>query len=753
MSTQYQNTEKIQKAKEDKFEIENFYITNRILNKSNLEFKARIRELESTIDAEKENRFKIEEMKEFIENLEKINSEYENKLKEIVNDNETILQKYELLIFENKQLQAEIDTLNQDKEAYEKSKNEFKLQLESIDVLSYSHENMKKIMNENLNEKDRFNSELIEKIRSLNELNINTKKRCNDYEDMLNGIQKTIDIIKKSNKDKDDEIIKLAIENDDLKKEKEKKESIIQNLTDKNKKLQFELVQLTSDLNDEELNTLRKQDAFIQSESLVQRNAEEIVALRGNLENLNTILLEKDKVIESSKNSLNVVNKNLEETKREVEELRQKYKEAIIEAKSNERLKETLEYSINEINKKNNDTNKLIENLYKQNLALEEDNSEMRQRLAAKNELNNNSSQINQSFVEIQNLKDNLNNLETQIMNLERDNMRLNEKLIENDAMIDMYRININKNKSEYESLQLKLKTQEFLNENLQKAKESLTNEINELQEKVINLFNEKNKYRQISSEKDGTIFLNETNYNREIENLKEEIESKDNLISNLNDKYLNLEKEINLERMDKQKNSYSNEKIIEKLKSDFNEIQSKLLNSKIEVEELMNTIKIKNKSIETLEKTLNELSESNLSMKNKIELLTNSNKELVNKFDNFKSNLNSNDGKFSQKFEKLNKIIEDKNKEIKELIDKNLLIQSELVSLKENSSRLEKSNKEIQQRFQLYTEISQNSSLHSRNLNPNLNLKNSDISSIRGKYLIIKKAMIIRIKVMKLVK
>ena len=189
-----------------KEDYDNVYLTNKILNKSNIELKNQIKVLENEKEGTKELKNKLMEMSKMMDNMKSTLSNYENKMQES-NDVMDNLQKINSDISsENKKLKNEVEGLNGNFEFIDKTNNELKEQLDNLEGLNNKSDNDKHLLSTHLNEKDKIISELNEKYRCLNDVNSNTKKSCRDYEDILNGMKRTIDIMKKSSDDGDSEV-------------------------------------------------------------------------------------------------------------------------------------------------------------------------------------------------------------------------------------------------------------------------------------------------------------------------------------------------------------------------------------------------------------------------------------------------------------------------------------------------------------------------------------------------------------------
>ena len=170
--------------------------------------------------------------------------------------------------------------------------------------------------------KDKTISELQEKIKCLTDLYNITNKSCRDYEDVLNGLKKSIDIIKHSNDNSERETVKLRANLDEANIALEKKiedyqelervKTLIQN---ENEMLKNEVTLLKNALDSKYKN-------LDENQITMRTYLREKEAFKIKEDNISKMINEKDKIIDNMKNYVFSLNKNLEDSRNEINTLK-----------------------------------------------------------------------------------------------------------------------------------------------------------------------------------------------------------------------------------------------------------------------------------------------------------------------------------------------------------------------------------------------------------------------------------------------
>jgi chromosome segregation ATPase len=677
-----------------KEEIENLSITNKILNKSNLELKQHIRSIEEERENEKEIRYKliqankvIEELKNNIITLQRANQEMNERLENLKKNSSD-------LVSENKKSFSEIENLNKNFELLDKNNFELKNQIESLEEINKRQETEKFNLITQLNEKEKTISELHEKIRCLNELNSTTRKSCRDYEDMLKGMKRTIDIMKKSNDDSDAEMMRVKISLDEAKENLVKKndeyeclEKIKTSLQNEIEMLKNEILFLANENNNKDKN--------INDSSSNMRNIfAENERLKLKLDNFNKIIEEKDISIENMKISVLSLNRNLEESKTEIDSLKRRLNDEMIEKNKLSRNRDQHDYHFSEYKKQIDELTRLKDNLYKQNFALEEDNVENRNKyyqIRNENEqLNMKINFLNETIKELQMdlLKANSNKNNT---DQEKDNLNL--KITDMQSQLNQAKSSEFSLKNDIDNLNSKILSKERTIESLLRSKDELNNEIFNLKEKLTISANEKLKIIEDYDNNYNEIQLNEIKSRKELEKISNELRSKDNFIENLQKTIHEINNRLNDFSTQREKERVIFEKNIEDLKKRLMESVEREKILHIEKEDCSNDLKYRLKFTESLENRLNELGESVMNMKKSNDKLNIENLEFVEKIEEFKqinNDLQEKLEKANQKNDLLSIHLEELKNIQQEILSKNSSLQKEFVYYKNINEKLE---------------------------------------------------------------
>ena len=316
----------------------NIHLTNQILNKSNIELKNQLKRLEEDLESNSELKAKLANQNQFIENL-KI------EMSNLIKSNEEVVKIYEMLKVdyvdldkENEVLKQKLQNISENFFVTEKTNQNLKSGIEKFEDALKNYDNEKSIINIHLIEKEKQIFELSEKDKNNRELNQSLKKSLNDYEEMLANMNKTMEILKKSTDDCEREIFKLKCVIDEKNSLIESKSKEVTEKTNENSNLNDELNLIRNELkyfNDEVQTKLKVLD------ELQGKNGDlsaECDKYKMKIQNLMTIIEEKDNTVENMKISYNALNKTLEEIKNEYDEIKRKHGDDLIE--KNRLLKE-----------------------------------------------------------------------------------------------------------------------------------------------------------------------------------------------------------------------------------------------------------------------------------------------------------------------------------------------------------------------------------------------------------------------------
>jgi len=191
MKSGYLNMEEdVIKLKEEN---DNLILTNKILNKSNIDLKNQIKIVEEELELGKENHLKMNDLQKVIQNQKDDQEKLQIYIEELITNIQSLKNSNLNLSSENRKLKAEIEMLNMNFENVDRTNYDLKLHLDGFDEINKMQENERKILSNHINDKEKKINELIEKLKASSELTNNLKKNCKDYEEMMNGLKKTIE--------------------------------------------------------------------------------------------------------------------------------------------------------------------------------------------------------------------------------------------------------------------------------------------------------------------------------------------------------------------------------------------------------------------------------------------------------------------------------------------------------------------------------------------------------------------------------
>ncbi len=466
-------------------------------------------------------------------------------------------------------------------------------------------------------EKDRFISEQNEKIISLTNLNENLKKSLHDYEDMLTGLKKTVEIMKKANNSNEIDIQNLNITLIEQKEIIDNKNLEICELESKTVEQVNEIDMLKQDvLNLKEVLSGRE-GTLNENGGIIRNLSSELEKKNIKIEGLVKILEDKENTISNLKNSVNLLNKNLEDTNETVATFKKMNNEGMSSKSLLLKSSEKFEVENIEIKRKNEELNSVKEGLLYKISILETDLTESKQKETKFYEEKETLSLHNTNLIERisllvdenKKLYEDKNIREKAISHLES---RFNEI---NNLYNQMYSNDIYL-KTEVESLNSKLTLKDKMIENLLTTKEEINEELVSLREKLTNLTLDKTFRNDDSDEKISELKMNEIKFKRELEKMENELKSKEVLTESLNNLVSDFKNRLNETSKKKDSQILGLERIIEDLRkenSSLKETESKLL---VELEDSRNDLKYKTKLVDSLNNNVSELNESVISTK-----------------------------------------------------------------------------------------------------------------------------------------
>ena len=142
-------------------EFENLLLTNQIINKSNIDLKNQIKDLENEIQYFKESNNKNEEMSRIIENINKNLLNYEGRVKESSEYIESLKKVNSDLALENKRLNKELEGINGNFEFADKTKDELRQQINILEEINSKSDHENDLLSVHLKEKDRIWKEFL----------------------------------------------------------------------------------------------------------------------------------------------------------------------------------------------------------------------------------------------------------------------------------------------------------------------------------------------------------------------------------------------------------------------------------------------------------------------------------------------------------------------------------------------------------------------------------------------------------------
>ena len=563
-------------------------------------------------------------LKEKIDILESENTQKDTKYEKELNERDEIINK---LVYENEEINKEFIKLKNEKSEEEnKEKNDIikRLQIE-------------------INEKNNEIKTLENEIRNKNEMFGNSEIENKEKNDMIKNLEN-------ENKIKFDLIKKLENENEEnndiirnLQNEKEEKNDIIERLQNEMKEKDDTIEQLEKEIKEKGDTIEQLENAIKENKKSEKQEKNDYIRNIGNevkeknniIKNLETEIKEKNKIIEKLENDnkkynlckqANEKQKNkIKELEDLVEEISKKYNDLKYEKNEKDKKEKkehietikNLENEIEDINKKYNDLYFEKNEKNNENAKLREINECIQKELKNKENQLENAQELNNKYkldeTKLLYTSKKMKEVEEQKKNLEKDLKLKKDKIIKlkygsknnKHKIIKNYETIIDEKERQIEELSKKTKS-----ENL----EEKIKEMNELKEIIEKKQNEINYFKEKYNE------LNKKNI--DIEN---QLQNKLVLIDELmkeNEKLKNIEKKYkdDIESIEKEKEKYGSEN---KRNTEDNN-------------KLINNYEIKNK--EVLEKFENEKNNDSLNKEKELENLIQLNEELQ-KVNNDKNN------------------------------------------------------------------------------------------------------------------
>ena len=563
-------------------------------------------------------------LKEKIDILESENTQKDTKYEKELNERDEIINK---LVYENEEINKEFIKLKNEKSEEEnKEKNDIikRLQIE-------------------INEKNNEIKTLENEIRNKNEMFGNSEIENKEKNDMIKNLEN-------ENKIKFDLIKKLENENEEnndiirnLQNEKEEKNDIIERLQNEMKEKDDTIEQLEKEIKEKGDTIEQLENAIKENKKSEKQEKNDYIRNIGNevkeknniIKDLETEIKEKNKIIEKLENDnkkynlckqANEKQKNkIKELEDLVEEISKKYNDLKYEKNEKDKKEKkehietikNLENEIEDINKKYNDLYFEKNEKNNENAKLREINECIQKELKKKENQLENAQELNNKYkldeTKLLYTSKKMKEVEEQKKNLEKDLKLKKDKIIKlkygsknnKHKIIKNYETIIDEKERQIEELSKKTKS-----ENL----EEKIKEMNELKEIIEKKQNEINYFKEKYNE------LNKKNI--DIEN---QLQNKLVLIDELmkeNEKLKNIEKKYkdDIESIEKEKEKYGSEN---KRNTEENN-------------KLINNYEIKNK--EVLEKFENEKNNDSLNKEKELENLIHLNEELQ-KVNNDKNN------------------------------------------------------------------------------------------------------------------
>ena len=483
-------------------ETDNIYLTNQILNKSNLDLKNQLRQFESDLETFRQMRKDYQEAQNQIDNLKEELLQNEKANNELVHLYENLRERHDGLQNDNDALRSKIDNLNKAIGIHEKTNTELKTGLESVDEILVNYDNEKSLLNLQIDEKQKKINEFEEKLNLANDLNENLRKSINDYEEMLANMKKTIEILKMSSDNCEGEIFKLKCIINDIEIESKSKiqdlliaEKNLAAVKEENILLKNELSFYTNMTNNKE--NLIKEHSKINNDLLAETEK-----LKMKIENLNLIIEDKDNTIQNIQTSYETVNSTLEELKNESENLKRKLNDEILEKNRIIKNKEFNDLCEKERDKKLEALNKNKENLQKNYLIKESELNELKEKIISYNIENIElEKKLKEKENEINLIKNNIRGCDTEKEELTNINNQLREKITLLNKEIEKLKALLNSKESEIDNFDSIINKKDDLYSNLLKERNEIEREnvnlsvkITELEQNIFKLTDRNNK-------------------------------------------------------------------------------------------------------------------------------------------------------------------------------------------------------------------------------------------------------------------
>jgi len=642
------------KAKQSGLESENVEFQKVISDLRNEKKKVQLEDVESNAEFEDLKRkfneqccetdsFKLQ-METKVSGLESENLEFQNVIKDLRNEKEKVQLKDVEINAELEELQVK---LNEKCCEVKTLKSQMETKVSGLESENLEFQN---VISDLRNEKEKVQLKDVEINAELEELQVKLNEKCCEVKTLKSQLKDEVCRLENQCDLNDEEIFKLRAESvkystdcDKLQQLKEKLDEQIAEASKeiisyqtKNDKLLFELEEKTNEV--EEI----KQSSELQKKLFNTENENALAEMRDNFEKLNG---EHDQKIKKLENEIASANKLIVEKNEEISALSLQMENEL------NKTKEVYENVIKELQKDLTTKDERIATVIseaeeRENVYLEEKNQ-----LSRKSSENNNNQLVLESRIlelhekieennkkvqeeltkkekENVNLEKQLSKKSECLTTMEKENEQLEKQLFKTKEQIldlqstlkskdlkDMQETDLLKNNvkefeeglklkdNELESLNLKLSTME-------KEKHQLENELSQSQSKVAE-YQSENEQKEINNKKESDTLKNN------IINLEENIEAKENKLRTLNSKIETLE---NIE-----------EKIKDKLaanKKETTELKCKI--SQMQISHASEIEKIENESQDDFKKQINL-----------VKSLQSENKQLKQRFENVKTELN----------------------------------------------------------------------------------------------------------------
>ena len=546
-----------------------------------------------------DNKKQLEESKIKINKLTQENNELNKSLNLLKQNNSRL----------NNDLKENKDEINRIKSLNEREINDKISGYEAqIELLNKELESKEKIINDSITINEKMNAKAQSKLEELKK--IKTEKnilndRINNYElkilQLNNEISEKEKIINESLTEKEDTKIKIGENEEKIKNLENLNKSQIKKINDLNNELKEKNLKLN--LAEKNLSNMTNNNKKLLKE----------------LKNKNTNIKTTESELETLNNTLNELNKTNEQLSLKCDEMNEKYKNKQEEYENLDNNYKKLSEELNtykdnslKLNIKINSINNELKLLYKKNESLSNELNE-KEKLFGENLGKN---EVNLKLIE--DYKAKINNLKKENLELGKNNILINEN---NDKL----KTNIKLNTNEIEQLKNQIEKELLPKINNYEAQINLLTKENKAKEKIINA----------NSSASDRMSMNINKYMDEIKNLKDENEQSNKEVQQLN-KEINL---LKIKLLDKEKET-------SKLKEEIKNINDDNTNQK---DEFSNELNILNKKLSSQQssnddyiKKIEELNSKIKYLQDQSNNLTEKNTELLNEIVSYKDQINN---------------------------------------------------------------------------------------------------------------